>query len=688
MMAQSNCRNDGRTHQRGTISFSASAIALALTTLAPSSSYAQAIDYGSLEQLFGESVTTSATGSPQRATEVPANMEIITADEIRRSGADNIPDILQFIAGVDVRRYGFAQAEVSVRGYNQQFSPRLLVLINGRQVYLDDYGHTAWQSLPVQLDEIRQIEVVKGPNSALFGFNAVGGVINIITYDPLLDSTNAVTVRGGTQAYASGSAVMTLHADDKAGLRLSLGGFRAKEFSTSSLPPALNPYYQSPYQFSFSGDGRLKLSPNVELTLEGTVANARNFDALPVPGFFDDIYRTNSLKFGVAADTAFGLLNVTAYRNELNFELENTAGDVLDTNRVYVVQANDLFKLGTNHTVRLGLEYRDNSASSTIFGGKLGYGVYAASAMWIWQIAPELALTNAVRFDHLALRYAGSPVPGIRYTIADYNAARLSELSFNSGLVFKPTDSDTFRLLVARGIQAPSLVDFGLQTSNNIGGFPISFIGNPNVSAAKMMNYEFDYDRSITSINSILRTAVYYEKTDDLLTSAVNAPLAPGAGGLVSYAQNIGSSSATGGELGLKSAHDSGIRWSASYGFIFMTDHFSIGTPGSSSDLLDYDEGSPASVVNVGAGYSWNRFDVDAQMRWQSHFTDFGPNVMGSVQPLRINNYVTLNTRIGYRMTNNITLALTGEQLAQPRTLGAAGTPVERRVFVTLSVKY
>jgi len=174
------------------------AVSAACIVAAVSRVQAQTIDYGALEHLFGEPVTTSATGSPQREADVPANMEIISADEIRRSGADNIPDILQFVAGVDVRRYGIADAEVSVRGYNQQFSPRLLVLINGRQVYLDDYSHTAWQSLPVQIDEIRQIEVVKGPNSALFGFNAAGGVINIITFDPLLDSTNAATIRSPT----------------------------------------------------------------------------------------------------------------------------------------------------------------------------------------------------------------------------------------------------------------------------------------------------------------------------------------------------------------------------------------------------------------------------------------------------------------------------------------------------------
>jgi len=70
--------------------------------LGPSPLRAQSMDYGSLEQLFGEPVTTSATGSPQRVTEVPANMTIITADEIRRSGARDIPGVLRHVAGVDV----------------------------------------------------------------------------------------------------------------------------------------------------------------------------------------------------------------------------------------------------------------------------------------------------------------------------------------------------------------------------------------------------------------------------------------------------------------------------------------------------------------------------------------------------------------------------------------------------------
>jgi outer membrane receptor for ferrienterochelin and colicins len=100
---------------------------------------------------------------------------------------------------MDVLNFAASQSDVGIRGYNQARSPRLLVLINGRQVYLDHFGYTDWNALPIQLSEIRQIEVVRGPNSAIFGFNAVSGVVNIITFNPKFDNTNAVEVRAGTE---------------------------------------------------------------------------------------------------------------------------------------------------------------------------------------------------------------------------------------------------------------------------------------------------------------------------------------------------------------------------------------------------------------------------------------------------------------------------------------------------------
>jgi iron complex outermembrane receptor protein len=102
------------------------------------------------------------------------------------------------------------------------------------------------------------------------------------------------------------------------------------------------------------------------------------------------------------------------------------------------------------------------------------------------------------------------------------------------------------------------------------------------------------------------------------------------------------------------------------------------------ASIFDYRHGTPTSVVDLGAGYSWDRFEIDAQARWQSHFTDYYPSGFGAT-PFQINDYITMNARIGYRVTQNATVALTGEQLAQSHIFEAAGTPVERRVFVTLS---
>src|ERR1700722_5895530 len=102
-------------------------VILGLALLGPAPLRAQAVDYGALEQIFGEPITTSVTGKPQRASEVPGDLTIITQDDIRRSGATDIPSILQFVTGVDVRRYTYGDAEVGIRGYSSPINPRLLV---------------------------------------------------------------------------------------------------------------------------------------------------------------------------------------------------------------------------------------------------------------------------------------------------------------------------------------------------------------------------------------------------------------------------------------------------------------------------------------------------------------------------------------------------------------------------------
>ena len=106
---------------------------------------------------------------------------MITDEDIRQSGAIDIPTLLRRIPGMEVMQTNGTDFNVSVRGDNQPAANKLLVMVDGRSIYIDAQGVVYWKLLPVTLPEIKRIEVLKGPASAIYGFNAFDGIINIIT---------------------------------------------------------------------------------------------------------------------------------------------------------------------------------------------------------------------------------------------------------------------------------------------------------------------------------------------------------------------------------------------------------------------------------------------------------------------------------------------------------------------------
>ncbi|MFT8246914.1 TonB-dependent receptor plug domain-containing protein [Roseomonas sp. BN140053] len=643
---------------------------------------AQSIDYGDMEQLFGEPVTTSATGKPQRASQVPANVDIITAEQIRRSGYDNLPDILSLVPGMDVRRTGFAAADVSVRGYNRPSNPRLLVLVNGQQVYIDLYGATQWYALPVELGEIRQIEVIKGPNSALFGFNAASGVINIVTDDPLRDSVNGATLRGGTQEYGALSAFATAKLNERVGVRLSAGGFRADDFEPRGLDPATLVARVRPRRESLAGDARFNLTPGVEAVLSGSVVDLRTFEPVASPYYAASRYRTNAIRGALSAESAIGLLGFNVYRNAARYDYRSGLADARLDNTVTVVQASDTVKLGADHTLRLQLEYRDNDMAEPAYGNRFGYRLYAGGLMWNWQFAPNLSLTNAVRLDHVVLDRADLPVTG--GSGGGGNGRTITGVSFNSGVVWHATDADTLRLTLGRGLEAPSLFALGTrQAVPATGQLPaIRLVGSTRLSPSAVTHGELGYDHRLSALASTLRAAVFAQKTDDVIADPFSAGAALSRQGVLYRSTNVGDSSAVGGEIGLRGTA-AGFRWDASYSYISITDDLDR------SSRLSFENGTPTHVVRLGGGYTLDRLEFDAQARWQSRYRDVTVDARTTQRrPVEVSNYLQLDARLGYRLTDNVEVSLTGQQINASRQLQAAGPPVERRVFLTLSTRF
>src|ERR1700694_4103241 len=134
----------------------------------------------SLEALANTEVRT-VSKEPVKLSRTPAAIYVITQEDIQRSGATSIPDALRLAPGVEVARIDSNQWSVGVRGFASRLSRSVLVLIDGRSVYTPLFAGVFWEAQDTMLEDIDRIEVIRGPGGALWGANAVNGVINIIT---------------------------------------------------------------------------------------------------------------------------------------------------------------------------------------------------------------------------------------------------------------------------------------------------------------------------------------------------------------------------------------------------------------------------------------------------------------------------------------------------------------------------
>src|ERR1700683_3165484 len=134
----------------------------------------------SLEQLGAVEVTTTSK-EPEEVWNTPAAIYVITQEDIRRSGATSVPEILRMVPGVEVARIDSDHWSVGIRGFGSEFSKSVLVLIDGRSVYTPLFAGVYWELQNVLLEDVERIEVIRGPGGTIWGANAVNGVINIIT---------------------------------------------------------------------------------------------------------------------------------------------------------------------------------------------------------------------------------------------------------------------------------------------------------------------------------------------------------------------------------------------------------------------------------------------------------------------------------------------------------------------------
>ncbi|HUP30703.1 MAG TPA: TonB-dependent receptor plug domain-containing protein, partial [Usitatibacter sp.] len=152
----------------------------------------------SLEQLTNITVT-SASRRAERVIEAPAAIFVLTAEDIRRSGATTLPELLRLAPNLQVVRADTSQYVVTARGNISGTANKMLVLIDGRTVYTPLFAGVFWDAQNVMIEDLERVEVISGPGSTLWGANAVNGVINITTRSAAKTQGTLVALGGGNE---------------------------------------------------------------------------------------------------------------------------------------------------------------------------------------------------------------------------------------------------------------------------------------------------------------------------------------------------------------------------------------------------------------------------------------------------------------------------------------------------------
>jgi iron complex outermembrane receptor protein len=216
----------------------------------------------SLEDLMNVDImnqqVTSVAKHPERLAESPAAVYVISNEDVRRSGMSSIPDLLRLAPGTNVGRINANKWGISARGFNDQYSNKLLVLMDGRAIYRPLFSGVYWETVDYPLGDLDRIEIVRGPGATLWGANAVNGVINIVSKDASqtqgwsagtrvgTDDSFAFARYGGTidpetfyrvyAKYRHAEESLLLDTDDGANdeLDLPMAGFRIDRFATEA----------------------------------------------------------------------------------------------------------------------------------------------------------------------------------------------------------------------------------------------------------------------------------------------------------------------------------------------------------------------------------------------------------------------------------------------------------------------
>ncbi|HFE36979.1 MAG TPA: TonB-dependent receptor [Gammaproteobacteria bacterium] len=654
----------------------------------------------SLQDLLSIEVT-SVSKTEQNLGDVATAIYVISAEDIRRSGALTVPDLLRTVPGINVAQIDGDSWAISARGFNSLRANKLLVLVDGRSIYSPLYGGVLWGSQEMLLEDIERIEVIRGSGGTIWGANAVNGVINIMTRNAK-DSQGTLLTAGAAQnrkailsarhggeigdgtyyrVYAKahntgdttqrGKIVNTFGRDDgfeliddpqKDESRMMQAGFRVDRQKTTDK------------HFTLQGDLYYK---RFEMFSELAIPTA------PGKALID---QENMSGINLLGRWQRQMPDDASTMGQLYFD-QNTIDSTFIQYKQYTIDAEFQYQFETseNNSLIWGLGYRgiSNNIDNT-------YSLYA---------------TNENRYDNLFSSFIQNEINlapyntkltlGSKFERNDYSGV---EVQPSVRLVWAPRPQYSLWMAASRAVHTPTRldhdgnIDVHLPFSSSVppGPMTISIRGNPELKSEELISYEAGFRSQLHKTLSA-DLAFFYNDYQFLRGRVAGTPsVENGVMIIPSIRANNLSGSSVGAELLLVWQVSDWWQLKGNYSYLDMTLNSEINEQNDEDLALQ----SPKHQLNIVSNMMFpNSVDLNFSLRYVSDITNYDRDTRPATE-MKVPAYVELDARVSWQVKKNFKLSLIGNNLLNkqhlefPDTVQSVSQEVRRAVYSEMRIDF
>ena len=617
-----------------------------------------------LEDLARLDVAT-VSRKAQKLSETPAAVTVLSAEDIRRSGARSVPEALREVPGVNVAQIGAGRWAVGVRGVEGRYSNKLLVQIDGRSVYSPLFSGVFWEGLDVMLEDVERIEVVRGPGASLWGSNAVNGVINIVTRKATATRGGLVAARIDSQGNPTVAVRQGVEFDGVAALRVFAKGSELPRLRTADGESGGdgNRGWLSGFRMDGAGGG------SHAWMVQGNIYRRSNAENLLINGAggaatvpLDAVLEGSNLVGRYTWGLAGGEASVQAYVDRQIITIlgygEGKVGtaDVDFQHRLAPLGDHELLWGAGTRYVQTALDVTTAVLSAS--PSDRSFQITSAFVQDEITLQPRTwKLTLGGRIEHSTLAHL-EPQPTVR-------------------LMWTPTEADSLWTHWSRAARTPSIGEtgtsilFGIQPTGNPALPLVATVSRPGPGwrprAERVDALELGYRRSLGngSFEAVLfhhdyrRLISDYQDPAGLQMPGVPLPMPPYFAPIQNfYRGNVGRADSTGLELGLDLPVTHSLRLQASYTVMNLR-------PAASADPLTDASGRALAAASP---HHWASLHGLLNMG-RGRELDLMLRRVGSVGHGDVPAYTAVDLRYGWRASADFELAVVGVNLFDQRHL-------------------